>query len=144
MFSFGATAAEVRTLHATMDYRKPLMDVRLREVLDEILKGRFGNIEDSSFGTIVASLQPGSDRFMVGHDFGAYLETNEAIDALYGVDEACRGEWIRRSIEACACMGHFSSDRCIHEYSEKVWHMEPHQFKPPAPTATNKNGGDEG
>mmetsp|Transcript_7254 Transcript_7254/g.18584 ORF Transcript_7254/g.18584 Transcript_7254/m.18584 type:complete len:887 (+) Transcript_7254:87-2747(+) len=127
MFMFGANAEEVETLQQTIHYRKPLqVDGRLSFALDSIRKGRFGWPDDGSFQVILDSLEPDKDRFMVGHDFGSYLEVNEAIDRLY----FDREEWTKKSILSCAHMEFFSSDRCIREYAQKIWKMEPHQFRP--------------
>ena len=127
IFMFGANSKEVETLQSTIKYRKPQMDGRLQQVLEEIAKGRFGN--EVNFASLIESLQPGNDVYMVGHDFGSYLEVNEMIDAVFVNPE----EWTTKCILTCASMSQFSSDRCIREYADKIWHVEPHQFTPPAP-----------
>ncbi len=127
IFMFGANSKEVETLQSTIKYRKPQMDGRLQQVLEEIAKGRFGN--EVNFANLIESLQPGNDVYMVGHDFGSYLEVNEMIDAVFVNPE----EWTTKCILTCASMSQFSSDRCIREYADKIWHVEPHQFTPPAP-----------
>ena len=134
IFMFGANAKEVETLQSTIKYRRPQMDGRLKLVLDEIAKGRFGSFgsQDDQGGCmagLMQGLQPENDTFMIGHDFGSYLETNDALDAVF----LNQHEWTKRCIESCASMRMFSSDRCIREYASKVWDVEPHQFTPPAP-----------
>jgi starch phosphorylase len=43
------------------------------------------------------------------------------------VDEAYKNqdEWVSKSITSVARMGFFSSDRCINEYAESIWNVEP-------------------
>jgi starch phosphorylase len=43
------------------------------------------------------------------------------------VDEAYKNqdEWISKTITSVARMGFFSSDRCINEYAESIWNIEP-------------------
>jgi glycogen phosphorylase len=43
------------------------------------------------------------------------------------VDEAYKNqdEWITKTILSVARMGFFSSDRCINEYAEMIWNVEP-------------------
>ena len=156
MFMFGANTKEVDQLRRTINFRKPQMDGRLRWVLEvrlrsdpapatpfplpdsfadqtlprpsqEILSGRFG----ATFHDLVNSLQPGNDGYMVGHDFGSYLEANEVVDSIFKNPPA----WTTKCIDSCASMSRFSSDRCIREYAEKIWQVVPHQFKPPGKVA---------
>jgi len=79
----------------------------------------------------VNSLQPGNDGYMVGHDFGSYLEANEVVESIFKKLPA----WTTKCIDSCASMSRFSSDRCIREYAEKIWQVVPHQFKPPGKVA---------
>lgn len=48
------------------------------------------------------------------------------------VDEAYKNqdEWTTKTITAVSRMGFFSSDRCINEYAESIWNIEP--LKPEA------------
>jgi starch phosphorylase len=43
------------------------------------------------------------------------------------VDEAYKDqdEWTAKTITSVARMGFFSSDRCINEYAESIWNVEP-------------------
>lgn len=43
------------------------------------------------------------------------------------MDEAYRDQegWLRKTITSVARMGFFSSDRCIVEYAESIWNIEP-------------------
>jgi len=135
IFMFGATAKEVERLRSTMQYRKPQMDSRLKLVLEEMAKGRFGArlSQDGPISQLIDTLKPGKDTYMVGHDFGAYLEANEVMDCVFRQEE----QWTAKCIASCCAMSRFSSDRCIREYAEKIWEVQPHQFQPPAKPRTS-------
>jgi len=61
------------------------------------------------------------DHYLLTEDFQSY------IDALKLVDEAYlnQSEWLKKSINTCARMGKFSSDRAILDYAEEYWSIEP-------------------
>lgn len=54
-------------------------------------------------------------------DFASYIKTQELIDESYKNTE----EWTTKAITTVARMGFFSSDRCIDEYAESIWNVEP-------------------
>ena len=54
-------------------------------------------------------------------DFASYVTTQDLVDEAYKDGE----EWTRKTIESVARMGFFSSDRCIQEYAEGIWNVEP-------------------
>lgn len=54
-------------------------------------------------------------------DFASYVETQELIDESFKNTE----EWTTKAILTVARMGFFSSDRCIDEYAESIWNIEP-------------------
>ena len=54
-------------------------------------------------------------------DFRSYIQTQELVDAAYRNQD----EWLTKSITSVARMGFFSSDRCINEYAESIWNIEP-------------------
>jgi starch phosphorylase len=61
------------------------------------------------------------DYYLVSDDFDSYIKTQEAIDESYKNTE----EWTSKTIMTVARMGFFSSDRCIDEYAEAIWNVEP-------------------
>ena len=83
------------------------MDGRLSLVVGAILEGKFGNLRET-VSQCLETLTPKRDVYMVGHDFGAYLEANEAIDVTYvdaqgesrflEMSQKCLG-WIDPSID---------------------------------------------
>jgi starch phosphorylase len=52
-------------------------------------------------------------------DLRAYIETQEAVDALYRKPL----EWDRKALINVARSGVFSSDRTIREYADEIWHV---------------------
>ena len=54
-------------------------------------------------------------------DFSSYIKTQELVDEAYRDQE----EWISKCIQSVSRMGFFSSDRCIQEYAEMIWNVEP-------------------
>lgn len=61
----------------------------------------------------------------VSDDFDSYCKTHDLIDEAYKNQE----EWISKCILAVARMGFFTSDRCINEYADTIWNIEPLQVK---------------
>ena len=58
-------------------------------------------------------------------DFDSYCKTQDLIDESYKNQD----EWISKCILSVARMGFFTSDRCINEYAEAIWNIEPLQVK---------------
>lgn len=54
-------------------------------------------------------------------DFASYIKTQALVDEAYKDQE----EWISKCIRSVSCMGFFSSDRCIQEYADMIWNVEP-------------------
>jgi glycogen phosphorylase len=57
----------------------------------------------------------------VSDDFDSYCKTHDLIDEAYKNQE----EWVSKCILSVARMGFFTSDRCINEYAETIWNIEP-------------------
>jgi starch phosphorylase len=70
----------------------------------------------------------GSDYYLLGPDFGSYLEAQAQVDATYK-DQA---KWTKMSILSSAGCGKFSSDRTIREYAEQIWNVKPCKRPDPA------------
>lgn len=85
----------------------------------EIEKGTFGRPDD--FGALLSAVRDHGDYYLVSDDFHSYVETQRLVDEAY----ADRDSWVTRGIQAVARMGFFSSDRCINEYAETIWNVEP-------------------
>jgi starch phosphorylase len=54
-------------------------------------------------------------------DFRPYLDAQERASTLF----RDRRAWAAMAIRNIAAMGHFSSDRAIREYADKVWDLKP-------------------
>jgi starch phosphorylase len=89
-----------------------------------VRKGRFG--DPAAFAALVASVEHHGDHYLVSDDFASYLHTQTLIDDAYRDQDA----WTAKAITSVARMGFFSSDRCINEYAEGIWNVEP---LPPVP-----------
>jgi starch phosphorylase len=58
---------------------------------------------------------------MVFADYQAYVDAQEEVNKAFRDEKL----WTRMSILNVARMGHFSSDRSIREYAEKIWNVKP-------------------
>jgi starch phosphorylase len=61
------------------------------------------------------------DYYLVSDDFDSYIKTQAMIDEAYKNVE----EWTTKAITTVARMGFFTSDRCIEEYADMIWNVEP-------------------
>lgn len=95
------------------------LDKDLRRVFDEIQKGTFGDQND--FSALVQAVTDHGDYYLVSDDFHSYIQTHALVDEAYKNQE----EWTIKTITSVARMGFFSSDRCIQEYAESIWNIEP-------------------
>jgi starch phosphorylase len=91
----------------------------LKKVFDAIEAGKFG--DQSAFSALIAGITEHGDYYLVSDDFQSYLETHDLIDVAYKNQD----EWVSKCITSVARMGFFSSDRCIQEYAESIWNIEP-------------------
>lgn len=121
MFIFGATVEEVpakRERMAAVDFEQ-YCPPELREVFAAVRGGLLGDPRE--FDALLDSIAQRNDRYLVAEDFSDYRRTQERID------DAFRDQvsWVRKSLHAALSMAHFSSDRSIREYAEKIWHIAP-------------------
>lgn len=119
IFLFGNLAEDVDELRHTHTYGTHTIDSDLAKVFKEIEGGRFGEAKD--FGALVAAVRDHGDYYLVSDDFNSYNATQAIVDEAYKNQE----EWITKTITSVARMGFFSSDRCINEYAEEIWNIEP-------------------
>jgi len=59
------------------------------------------------------------DYYMVMADYQSYIDAQQQVEKVY----RNRNEWNRRAIINIANMGHFSSDRAVRQYANKIWDM---------------------
>ena len=123
---FGTLAEDVEDLRHAHSYSQHSIDGDLLKVFDAINSGIFG--DRNSFSAIVSAVADHGDYYLVSDDFNSYIKTQALIDEAYKNQE----DWITKCITSVARMGFFTSDRCIQEYAESIWNIEP---LPPASKA---------
>ncbi len=118
-FLFGMTAEQVQARRdAGYDPKAVLArDPELTHVLSLLTDGTFAPDEPGVFGPLVRGLVDW-DPFFVLADFRAYVEAQRQVSEKWH-DKAA---WTRSSILNVARMGHFSSDRSIRDYLQRIWH----------------------
>lgn len=88
-------------------------------MFDAIRSNTFGDA--NAFSALVSAVTDHGDYYLVSDDFSSYIETQELVDEAYKDQE----EWVTKCITSVSRMGFFSSDRCIVEYAESIWNVEP-------------------
>ncbi|QZA76693.1 glycogen/starch/alpha-glucan phosphorylase [Deefgea tanakiae] len=123
MFIFGNTTEEVGELRANGYNPRALYEGNkdLRDTLNMLASGFFSPTEPERYRVIFDVLVNWGDHYQLLADFESYVETQAKVDALYAKPE----EWAKRAIYNVAGMGHFSSDRTIKEYADRIWYTEP-------------------
>jgi starch phosphorylase len=118
MFVFGLRAEQVQaTKAAGYDPRLHVEESRvLKRVLDAIGNGQFSPGEERRYSGLVDGLLS-HDNYLLLADFGAYLEAQTQVDALYARPQA----WAERALLNIAAMGEFSADQTIARYLDQVW-----------------------
>lgn len=119
IFLFGNLAEDVDELRHSHLYQHYELDPQLAAVFDTIHSGTFGDAD--AFSALLNGIVDHGDYYLVSDDFASYIKTQELIDESYKNTE----EWTTKAITSVARMGFFSSDRCIDEYAESIWNIEP-------------------
>jgi starch phosphorylase len=78
-----------------------------------------------TFEALLNGIVEHGDYYLVSDDFASYIDTQKLIDESFRNTE----EWTTKTILTVARMGFFSSDRCIDEYAETIWNIEPIDVK---------------
>jgi starch phosphorylase len=119
IFLFGTLSEDVEDLRHAHTYGQHNVDSSLAKVFDAIHNGTFGDSKD--FNALISAVRDHGDYYLVSDDFQSYLDTQKMVDEEYRNQD----EWISKCIRSVARMGFFSSDRCINEYAESIWNIEP-------------------
>ena len=119
IFLFGNLSEDVDELRHHHFYGDFQLDPQLTRVFDAIRAGTFGDA--GQFSALVDSIVDHGDYYLVSDDFKSYLDTHRLIDDAYRDQET----WLTKTITSVSRMGWFSSDRCIEEYAETIWNVEP-------------------
>ncbi|KAI0132044.1 glycogen phosphorylase [Xylariales sp. AK1849] len=119
IFLFGTLSEDVEDLRHSHTYGSHSVDSGLNKVFETVLNSTFG--EPNDFGAMIAAVRDHGDYYLVSDDFQSYIDTHKMVDAEYKNQD----EWVGKCIRSVARMGFFSSDRCINEYAEGIWNVEP-------------------
>ena len=121
-FLFGHTAEQLAALQQAGYHPMPWLenDPIAREAIELIGTGHFSEGDRDLFHPLLANLC-GSDPFRVCADLGDYRRAQNEVDAVWRDPE----RWRRMSVLNTARCGHFSSDRSIREYAERIWKVQP-------------------
>ncbi|XP_027352218.1 glycogen phosphorylase 1-like isoform X2 [Abrus precatorius] len=117
LFLFGAKVQEVAELREKGSTLK--VPLQFARVLRMVRDGYFGHKD--YFKSLCDTVEVGNDFYLLGPDFGSYLEAQAAADKAFVEPE----KWIKMSILSVAGSGRFSSDRTIQEYAERTWKIDP-------------------
>ncbi|KAK5254913.1 Non-essential glycogen phosphorylase, partial [Cryomyces antarcticus] len=119
IFLFGNLSEDVEDLRHAHVYGNYEVNGDLQGVFNAIQQGKFGDA--NRFSALVSSVVEHGDYYLVSDDFDSYIKTHAVIDEAYRDQET----WLTKCITSVARMGFFSSDRCIDEYAETIWNVEP-------------------
>ncbi|KAJ9608255.1 Non-essential glycogen phosphorylase [Cladophialophora chaetospira] len=119
IFLFGNLSEDVEDLRHHHFYGDYKVNPELVKVFDCIKKGTFG--DEGAFGALISGIVEHGDYYLVSDDFNSYCQTQDLIDEAYKDQDA----WVTKSITSVARMGFFTSDRCINEYADTIWNIEP-------------------
>ncbi|KAK7246456.1 hypothetical protein RIF29_41324 [Crotalaria pallida] len=117
LFIFGANVQEVAELREQGSTLK--VPLQFARVLRMVRDGYFGHKD--YFQSLCDTVEVGNDFYLLGSDFGSYLEAQAAADKAFVEQE----KWTKMSILSVAGSGRFSSDRTIQEYAESTWKIDP-------------------
>jgi len=122
IFIFGNTTEQVAALRANGYQPQAVCDANpeLKQVLDMLRNGAFSPDDVARYHGIHDALLEWGDHYLLLADYASYVETQDAVDALYRQPDA----WTRKAILNVAGMGVFSSDRTIAEYAGDIWRVD--------------------
>lgn len=123
IFIFGLTAEEVKEIwqngyNSSAYYNK---DYNMRRVLESLIVG-FNGTSFAEISNYLLRRAPVADPYMCLADFESYLNTQNALSALYRDQKS---EWNRKSLNNIAAAGYFAADRSIREYATRIWNLKP-------------------
>lgn len=118
IFLFGNLAENVEELR----YQHQYHGQKIPESLEQVFEAIEGGLFDGDYNPLIESIKHHGDYYLVSDDFDSYLQTQSLVDSLFHGDKR---EWMKKSILSVANVGFFSSDRCIEEYADEIWNVEP-------------------
>lgn len=129
IFLFGNLAESVEAIREKHYSEGVKVPETLKKVFKALGAGMFGNYEE--YRPLVESITHHGDYYLVSDDFNLMLECQIKLEKIYGhhggdaSDKDHLHKWVKKSVLSVANMGFFSSDRCIDEYAENIWNVEP-------------------
>ncbi|KAK6201704.1 releases glucose-1-phosphate from glycogen [Scheffersomyces amazonensis] len=129
IFLFGNLAESVEELRHKHIYEGVQIPGALNDVFNAIESGQFGHPDE--YRALVDGIRHHGDYYLVTDDFDLFLETHQKLEKVFGHhggdanDKDHLHKWVKKSVLSVANMGFFSSDRCIDEYAENIWDIEP-------------------
>lgn len=129
IFLFGNLAESVEEIRHKHYYEGVSIPQTLAKVFGAIESGQFGNPDD--YRPLIESIRNHGDYYLVSDDFDLFLEAHQKLEQVYGhhggdaSDKDHLHRWVKKSVLSVANMGFFSSDRCIDDYAENIWEVEP-------------------
>ena len=122
IFIFGNTVEQVEELRRNgyQPFNYYQKDEDLRNVVDQIVSGRFSPKDPTRYQSLMHTLQS-YDYYQSFADFRSYMDAHAVVDAKYKDQKA----WIDSVLQNIVNMSFFSSDRTIAEYAEKIWKIKP-------------------
>jgi starch phosphorylase len=121
IFIFGLTADEIEQKRTAGYNPHDYLDCNegLQKIIAQLSQGFFTPDEPDVFQPIINALLNQVDYYMVMADYQSYIDAQQQVEKVY----RNRNEWNRRAIINIANMGHFSSDRAVRQYANKIWDM---------------------
>lgn len=127
IFLFGNLAESVEDIRLKHFSEGVTVPESLKRVFNAIESGTFGDA--GQYHSLVESITNHGDYYLVTDDFDLFLSCQDRLEAFYGNGDSKDAnhlhKWVRKSLLSVANMGFFSSDRCIDEYAENIWNVEP-------------------
>ncbi len=121
-FLFGLTVDQVTDLKARgynpRDYYEA--NSSLKDVIDLISSGHFSQGDTDLFKPLLDKLLQ-EDPFMLLADYQSYVDWQQIVGQAYCETH----DWTYMSILNSIRMGHFSSDRSIQDYCQRIWKVSP-------------------
>lgn len=130
-FGFGKTTAENVQMRQSRSYSSwdiYMHDQQIRQAMDCLRDRCFAETEaehqaHSSLYRLLLEPQNSDipDRYFVLSDLRNYYETQKKVEELY----LQPAKWAETALHNIAAMGKFSTDESIHNYSKKIWGIQP-------------------
>ncbi|MDZ7716287.1 MAG: glycogen/starch/alpha-glucan phosphorylase [Balneolaceae bacterium] len=121
IFIFGNTVDEINELKSAGYEPSAYVDhnEELQQIFARLSDGFFEADDPEVFHPVTNALLNQGDYYMLLADYKSYIDEQDKANHAYSDSE----EWNRKAIVNVANMGHFSSDRSIQNYAEKIWQL---------------------